>query len=156
MERLLNPDDAEPLVPDDFSTDVTIPILDDPFKPEELLHVVEKQIKPDKSCDATGLSPGVLTMLPINWLGLLLVIFNALFIAGLYPVSWTISKLIMLFKKGPIMNCGNYRGITIMQVLSKCYDYLIHNRLMKWYVPSREQAGAQRRGVTVNIMSLFA
>ena len=109
----------------------------------------KKQIKPDKSCDASGLSPGVLTLLPINWLGLLLVIFNALFIAGLYPVSWTISKLIMLFKKGPLMNCGNYRGITIMKVLSKCYDYLIHNRLMKWYTPSREQAGAQpKRGCT--------
>ena len=53
------------------------------------------------------------------------------------------------------MNCGNYRGITIMQVLSKCYDYLIHNRLMKWYVPSREQAGAQeKRGCTEHYVAL--
>ena len=53
------------------------------------------------------------------------------------------------------MNCGNYRGITIMQVLSKCYDYLIHNRLMKWYVPRREQAGAQpKRGCSEHYVAL--
>ena len=94
-------------------------------------------------------------MLPINWLGLILIIFNMLFITGIYPVSWTVSKLIMLFKKGPVMNCGNYRGISIMQVLSKCYDYLIHNRLMKWYVPRREQAGAQpKRGCAEHFVAL--
>ena len=155
LERLLNPNDIDPIVPADLATDVSIPLLDDPFQPEELLHVVDKQVKPDKSCDAAGLSPGVLKMLPINWLGLILIIFNMLFITGIYPVSWTVSKLIMLFKKGPVMNCGNYRGISIMQVLSKCYDYLIHNRLMKWYVPRREQAGAQpKRGCTEHFVAL--
>ena len=155
LERLLNPCDVDPIVPDDLYTDVSIPLLDDPFQPDELLHVIDKQVKPDKSCDTNGLAPGVLKMLPINWLGFLLFIFNALFIAGLYPITWTVSKLIMLFKKGSVMNCGNYRGITIMQVLSKCYDYLIHNRLMKWYVPRREQAGAQpKRGCTEHFVAL--
>ena len=155
LERLLNPADAEPVAPDDLRTDVSIPILDDPFEPEELLHVVEKQVKPDKSCDITGLSPGVLKMLPITWLGLLLTIFNMLFIAGSYPVSWTISKLIMLFKKGLVMKCGNYRGITIMNILAKCYDYMIHNRLMKWFTPCREQAGAQpKRGCPEHFVTL--
>ena len=151
----MNPADADPIVSDDLRTEVSIPLLDDPFKPEELLHVVEKQIKPDKSCDISGLSPGVLKMLPVSWLGLLFTFFNMLFIAGLYPVSWTISKLIMLFKKVLIMKCGNYRGITIMNVLSKCYDYLIHNRLMKWYTPCREQAGAQpKRGCQEHFVAL--
>ena len=155
LERLLNPADASPIVMEDLDTHVTIPLLDDPFAPEELLHVVDNQIKPDKSCDRSGLAPGVLKLLPVNWLALLLVIFNTFFIAGLYPVAWTISKLIMLFKKGVLMNCGNYRGFTIMNILSKCYDYLIHNRLMKWFVPSREQAGAQsKRGCTEHIVSL--
>jgi hypothetical protein len=53
------------------------------------------------------------------------------------------------------MNCGNYRGITIMQILSKCYDYLIHNRLMKWYAPRRERAGAQpKRGCPEHYVAL--
>ena len=42
-----------------------------------------------------------------------------------------------------------------MNVFSKCYDYLIHNRLMKWYVPSREQASAQpKRGCTEHYVAL--
>ena len=68
---------------------------------------------------------------------------------------WTVSKLSMLYKKGPVMNCGNYRGISIMNSLSKCYDYLLHNRLMAWYKPCREQAGAQpKRGCVEHIITL--
>ena len=155
LERLLNPDDIAPVTICNSEEQVTIPLLDDPFIPEELLHVVDKQIKPDKSCDITGLSPGILKLLPANWLVLLLLIFNTVFSSATYPVSWTVSKLIMLFKKGALMSCGNYRGITIMNILSKCYDYLIHNRLMKWYVPCREQAGAQpERGCAEHFVSL--
>ena len=61
----------------------------------------------------------------------------------------------MLFKKGAVMCCGNYLGITIMNILSKCYDYLIHNRLMMWFKPSREQAGAQpKRGCPEHFVAL--
>ena len=155
LERLLNPSDASQVILENLDDHVTIPVLDDPFTPEELLHVIDNQIKPDKSCDMSGLAPGVLKLLPTNWLAVLLVIFNLLFIAGTYPVTWTISKLIMLFKKGAVMNCGNYRGITIMNILSKCYDYLIHNRLMTWFQPSREQAGAQpKRGCAEHYVAL--
>ena len=47
-------------------------------------------------------------------------------------MSWTISKLLMLFKKGSTMDCGNYRGISIIDALAKCYDYLLNNRLTEW------------------------
>ena len=30
-----------------------------------------------------------------------------------------------------------------MQSLAKIYDYVLCNRLLKWFVPDREQAGAQ-------------
>ena len=67
MERLLNPDDAEPLqYPDGHC--VSIPVLDDPFRMEELDHVVTKQTKPDKSCGPNGNSPGALKLLPLAWL----------------------------------------------------------------------------------------
>ena len=70
-------------------------------------------------------------------------------------MSWTISKLLMLFKKGSTMDCGNYRGISIIDALAKCYDYLLNNRLTEWYIPCREQAGAQsKRGCTEHIVTL--
>ena len=53
------------------------------------------------------------------------------------------------------MDCGNYRGISIIDALAKCYDYLLNNRLTEWYIPCREQAGAQsKRGCTEHIVTL--
>ena len=70
-------------------------------------------------------------------------------------MAWTLSKLIMLFKKGLAMDCGNYRGISVIDCLAKCYDYILNNRLIKWYIPCREQAGAQaERGCVELIVTL--
>ena len=53
------------------------------------------------------------------------------------------------------MDCGNYRGISIFDALAKCYDYLMTNRLTLWYVPCREQTGAQsKRGCPEHIVTL--
>ena len=61
MERLLNPSDNEPIDPTlANTTEITIPLLDDPFEPVELLKVVDKQVKPDKRCGQDENSPGTL------------------------------------------------------------------------------------------------
>ena len=53
------------------------------------------------------------------------------------------------------MDCGNYRGIGIINALAKCYEYMLNNRLTSWYVPCREQAGAQvKRGCIELIVTL--
>ena len=154
MERLLNPDDVEPLQYPEGSH-VSIPILDDPFSYNELHHVAKKQVKPDKSCGPNGSAPGTLKLLPVPWLMFLLTLLNTIFLNGLYPITWTISKLLMLYKKGLTMDCGNYRGISIIDALAKCYDYLLNNRLISWYIPCREQAGAQsKRGCTEHFVTL--
>ena len=116
---------------------------------------MKKQNKPGKSCGPNGNSPGILNLLPMSWLVFLLALFNTIFISGMYPVTWGLSKLLMLFKKGLTMDCGNYRGISIIDSLAKCYDYLLNNRLVSWYIPCREQAGAQsKRGCTEHRVSL--
>ena len=143
MERLLNPGDIEALQLPDTHDQVSVPLLDDPIAFGELDHVVRKQLKPDAGCGPDGNSPGTLNLLPHTWLVFLLMILNTLFTTGGYPVAWTLSKLIMLFKKGLAMDCGNYRGISVIDCLAKCYDYILNNRLIKWYIPCREQAGAQ-------------
>ena len=73
MERLLNPADIESIDPNlANNTGITIPLLDDPFEPVELLHVVDKQMKPDKGCGPDGNSPGILKVLPISILKVLI------------------------------------------------------------------------------------
>ena len=154
MERLLNPHDIQPVQYPD-PNHVTVPILDDPILFNELEHVVKKQMRPDAGCGPDGTSPGSLCLLPETWLLFLLMIVNTIFVSGTYPISWTFSKLFMLFKKGLAMDCGNYRGIGVIDCIAKCYDYIMNNRLMKWYTPCREQAGAQeKRGCIEHIVSL--
>ena len=62
-----------------------------------------------------------------------------------YPLSWCHNKFITIFKKGDRLDCGNYRGISIMNTLAKIYDMLINNRLLRWYSIDKCQAGGQRR-----------
>ena len=129
-----------------------IPILDDPFTTQELNDVL-KGMKTNKSY--CGLCPGLFVSLPSVWLMFFLTLFNTLFVNFNYLLSWGYSKLIVLFKSGNRMVCGNYRGISIMNTLSKIYDILLLNRLKLWFIVDKCQAGAQRRrGCIEQIMSL--
>ena len=90
----------------------------------------------------------------VRWILTLTVILNNLFIQG-YPVRWAYSRLNMLFKKGDILNCNNYRGISVINCIAQIYDYVLFNRLSQWFTPHREQAGAQpKRSCIEHILTL--
>ena len=65
---LLNPPGMQPLNADNITTDISIPLLDDPIDPGEVVHVIEKQLKPNKGCGPDGLSPGIFRLLTDPWL----------------------------------------------------------------------------------------
>ena len=56
-------------------------------------------------------------------------LFNRLFENGEFPVQWTKIILIPLHKKGNVNNPDNYRGIALIDVLSKVYISIITKRL---------------------------
>ena len=152
LEKLLNP--ADEFIHTDLSNHhVSIPVLDDRIEVREVTNVLEKQVKPDTGCGPDGNSPGVLKLLPVQWVEFICYLFNIVFVAG-YPLVWTSAKLIMLFKKGLRNDCNNYRGISVINAIAKVYDYVINNRLMAWYTVCREQAGAQpKRGCIEHIVT---
>ena len=151
FEELLN-DSSNDSFEQDLEECPYIPILDDPFVPTEL-DVVMKDLKPGKSF--TGICPGLFAVLPTVWLTFFVILFNILFLGMNYPVQWTYSKLVTLFKSGNRMVCGNYRGISIMDTLAKIYDKLLLNRLLLWSSIDKCQAGAQKgRGCIEQIMTL--
>lgn len=153
LEKLLNPAD-ETITTDLSDHHTTIPVLDDPIQPKEVSEVLDNHVKPDKGCGPDGNSPGVYKLLPGQWITFLCLLFNIVFVAS-YPVAWSSAKLIMLFKKGSRMICGNYRGISVINAVAKIYDYVLNNRLTSWYKPCREQAGAQsERGCIEHIVAL--
>ena len=154
MEELLNPPDRDtwPSIDD---TQPTISVLDDHFTVPEVEKVVKDQMIPNKSSGPDGVSPGIFRLFPIQWLVYLTLLLNMVFVSGSYPSSWCSAKLSMLFKKGSAFVCDNYRGISIINSLTKLYDYVLNNRLMLWYKPCREQAGAQpKRGCTEHLITL--
>lgn len=150
FENLLNQerlDDSNQLI-DEFVP--TIPVLDDAFTVQELKTVIH-DVNVNKSY--TGICPGLIKALPVNWYIFLLHVFNVIFLNVFYPVEWSFNKLIVLFKGGKDrMECGNYRGISVMNTLAKIYDSLILNR---WTNIDQCQAGAQQgRGCVEQIMTL--
>ena len=144
LEQLLNPADLDDFWPT-VEHQVSIPLLDDPIAEKECTDVIYKQVKPGKQAGPDGNSPGTFHLLPAQWLTFLTLLLSLVFTSSSYPVAWSKAKLSMLFKKGNSMLTGNYRGISIINSISKVYDYIINNRLMAWYTPQREQAGGQAK-----------
>ena len=153
FERVLNPIDIRP-VGNEISSDVNIPILDNQITSEEVQTQIRK-IKPNKSCGPDGVSPGVLKMLPPQWILTLATLFSTIFTSSSYPGVWSLAKLFTIFKKGDRRNPKNYRGITVINCLAKLYDMILCARLETWFKPYREQAGAQKgRGCVEHIVTL--
>ena len=154
LETVLYPGDTKPILETDYNTDMYLPVLDNPIEPQEVEQVIQKQVKPNKSSGIDGLGRGILKLLPIQWILALTFLLNSVFYTG-YPCSWVYNKLSMVFKKGDRTDCNNYRGISIMGAIAKIYDYVLYNRLTRWFTPEREQAGAQSgRSCTEHILTL--
>lgn len=156
FEKLLNPLSEQSIsssMPqdDDLENMPYIPILDDPFSATELdnaLHVT-------KNKSYTGICPAMIKVFDVSWRLFILNVFNVVFTQICYPLLWCYNKLVVLYKSGNRMSCGNYRGITIMDTLAKVYDTMILNRLKLWWSIDKCQAGAQKqRGCVEQITAL--
>ena len=81
----------------------------------------------------------------MSWLLFFLTVFNVVFTCGSYPVVWCYIRLVVLVKSGNKVLCGNYIGISVMDILAKIYDTLILNWLKLCCNVNKCQAGAQER-----------
>lgn len=98
-----------------------IPLLDSPFTVEELDKAVNEM---NTNRSYVGICPGLIKVLPVNWFMFLLNVLNFIFLNVCYPVAWGFSKLFVLFKSGDRLDCGNYRGISVINTSAKfifCY-----------------------------------
>ena len=154
FEALLNPEGLEELELEHVYSNVHVPVLDNPIEPIEVDSVIKHQLKSNKGCGPDGLSPGIFKLLPVQWIFHLTCLLNAVFTVS-YPGSWLFANLHIIFKKGSKTLCDNYRGISLINAMSKIYDYVLYNRLRQWFIPEREQAGAQEgRGCMEHIVAL--
>jgi hypothetical protein len=59
-------------------------------------------------------------------------LFNTMFKTGYFPLPWTKSIIIPLFKKGDRHDPNNYRGISLLDALSKIFTSVLNKRLTLW------------------------
>ena len=121
----------------DVTTEVTIPILDEPIIPTQV-HEQIRKMKPDKACGPDGLAPGVFSLLPAQWILTITTLFSNIFFSAIYPTSWIRAKVFTIFKKGDRLNPTNYRGISVLNCMAKLYDMVLCERLKCWFRPYRE------------------
>ena len=106
-------------------------MLDQPITMVEVRHVI-KTIKNNKSAGSDGIHVGEL----IKYGGkpmceILLTLFNLVWGNECAPSYWREGLIISLLKKGDREDTGNYRGITLFNVVGKLYSRVINNRLLK-------------------------
>ena len=154
FENLLNPHSESNLHQDTDAASIYLPATDDPIQPEEVFRA-SKSMKVNKSGGVSGIPPGFLKLLPPRWFTFLASFFSLVFFQGAYPFVWSVTKLMVLFKKGSRKMCDNYRGISIMDSIAKLYDSILNRRLELWFKPDREQAGSQKgRGCVEHLLTL--
>ena len=87
--------------------------------------------------------------------------FNYLFNNGLFPDEWSVAVIQPLHKKGDVNQPDNYRGISLLDICSKLYTFILNKRLTDWIevngVLGEEQAGfRENRCTTDHVFTLMA
>ena len=60
---------------------------------------------------------------------MLVALFNVCFATGRSPTKWNTAKVKMLYKnRGKKNNCGDCRGISLLDVQGKIYEKVLENR----------------------------
>ena len=154
FENLLNPTTGCTSDEIDVSDLPTIPVLDDPITPVE---VVEAASECKESKSFIGVTPAIFRCLPPIWIMFITQLLNLVFCNEhlIYPAIWCYNKLVVLFKKGLRLVCGNYRGLSIGDTLGKLYAKILSSRLRLWmYIDSCQAGGQVLRGCIEHIAAL--
>ena len=96
---------------------------------EEEVKAAIRHLKNNKSPEPDGIMSEILAALDTAVVPFLVKYFNKLFSSGLNPTEWTKAIIVPLHKKGDINNVDNYRGISLLNVLSKIFTYIVNRRL---------------------------
>ncbi|CAG7833269.1 unnamed protein product, partial [Allacma fusca] len=134
--------------------------LDKPFNLSKL-KLALRSLSSGKAPGPNYIPNRLLKHLPDNVLWSLLDIINNAFNTGSTPQNWSEIELLMVFKKRDIYLPANYRGIALINTVTKLFTALICKRLTKWAEEKNKlpecQAGFRKgRGCLDQIFSLMS
>ena len=126
----------------DVTGDAYVPDLDDEISMEELTTATTKHLKDSATGD--GWAKKMVVNLPLTILTTLLIIYNTILSAHTYPTLWRTTIVNEIFKnKGESEKASNYRGISLVYMLCKVFDFIMCNRFTKWFRPNDAQTAYQ-------------
>jgi hypothetical protein len=84
-------------------------------------------------------------------------IFNEAFKSGIFPTRWKSANVVPVLKKGDRHKVSNYRPISLLSVISKVFEGLVHKRIYSHFVHclAPEQHGFVKRRSTVTNLAVY-
>lgn len=135
-------------VTDDICADLNAVITE-----SEVLEAI-RNLKKGKACGSDEVLAEMLKLVADTAVHFLTKLFNILFDQGIYPDEWAKAIIVPIFKKGDPKLTANYRGVSLLSLVSKCYTFVLNKRLVKWTEEHKKltesQAGFRRGYSTVD------
>lgn len=103
-------------------------ILDADITAKEVRLAIKK-MKNNKAAGPNGIVAELIKIAVVQYSTKL---FNKMFQSGSFPSEWTRSIIVPINKKGDPSLLDNYRGISLLSIVSKVYTPVINSRLKKW------------------------
>lgn len=107
------------------------PQLDGDITYEEFCRALN-HCKSKKAPGYDGIGNEYLKNLPQNWILYIISLFNKILRGKITPRSWSIILMRMIHKKGDAMDPFNYRGIALVNSITKLFTLILFNRINRW------------------------
>ena len=138
----------------------TVPWLNEHISADEIRKIIESMIS-GKAAGNDGINVEMLKTSKAIIVPYLELLFNRILDTGVYPQGWSEAILCPLHKQGPTNNVENYRGISLLSVISKVFTKILNQRFIKWAESNNkqheEQAGYRKMYSTIDqIFNLYA
>ena len=135
-------------------------VLNRPITEEEIRQAIRK-LNCGKACGIDEIKAEMLKAGGQEVISFLVKLFNHVFDRGIYPGEWANAIIVPIFKKGDTDRADNYRGVSLISEVCKCYTSILNTRLYTWLAESdtivENQAGFRKNySTTDQIFSLYA
>ena len=120
------------------------------IEPDEVMKIL-LSLDITKSADIYNISPKLLKLAAPVICDYLTVIFNKSFDEGTFPDLLKVAKVIPVHKSGSAFEASNYRPISLLPIISKVLEKLMHNRLYSFLkkekILYKRQYGFQKKQI---------
>jgi hypothetical protein len=145
---------------DSDNVDNFVDILDADITEVEVQTAIKK-LKNNKAAGPDGIVAELIKLAETKVVKYLTKLFNKIFQSGTFPLEWTRSIIVPLHKKGDHSLPDNYRGISLLSIVSKVYTSVLNNRLKQWseennIITDAQEGFRKGRSTTNHIFSLHA